>query len=285
MLRPDLHEANRRSWNVATRAHNRHKRDQAAFLRAGGSTLFAEEVELLGDLRGRSLAHLLCNSGQDTLSLARLGASVTGVDIADEAIAFARELARGCGLPATFERADVYDWLAAAAPARFDVAFCSYGALCWLSDLPRFARGVAAILAPGGRFVCVEFHPLVARFDDDGAPLRPDARDGEALVWASGVGDYVGAAGGALSPSGHDPGPDEYRNPHPAYEFVRGLAEIVEAFVGAGLALRTLREYPHSNGCKLFRDMRALPGRRWTVGGSLPRMPLMFGMVAQRGSC
>src|SRR5262249_18500319 len=83
MTQHDLHEANRLSWNAATDANNSHKQDQAEFFRAGGSTLYPEEVELLGDVRGKTLVHLQCNAGQDTLSLARLGAVVTGVDISD----------------------------------------------------------------------------------------------------------------------------------------------------------------------------------------------------------
>jgi 2-polyprenyl-3-methyl-5-hydroxy-6-metoxy-1,4-benzoquinol methylase len=85
-------ETTRRSWNVATRNHNAHKGDQAAFLRAGGDVLFPEELELLGDLRGKRLVHVQCNAGQDTLCLARRGAVATGVDLSDEAIRFAREL-------------------------------------------------------------------------------------------------------------------------------------------------------------------------------------------------
>ncbi|BAZ23858.1 putative methyltransferase [Kalymmatonema gypsitolerans NIES-4073] len=86
-LRKDLHEENRLSWNEATKAHNSHKGDQAKFFRLGGSTLFPEEKELLGDIAGLSLVHLQCNAGQDTLSLVQLGAVATGVDISDEAIA------------------------------------------------------------------------------------------------------------------------------------------------------------------------------------------------------
>src|SRR2546423_9717444 len=94
-----LHEENRRAWNAVTPVHNSHKRDQAAFLRGGGSTLFPEELELVGELTGRSLLHLCCNSGQDTLSLARLGARVTAIDITDEAIAFATRLSVESGTP------------------------------------------------------------------------------------------------------------------------------------------------------------------------------------------
>src|SRR5215467_11974926 len=110
-MRKELHEENRLTWNEATVAHNSHKGDQAAFFRQGGTTLHLEELELLGDLEGRSVVHLQCNSGQDTLSLARLGAHVTGVDISDTAINFARQLSHDSGIPAVFERMDIYDWL------------------------------------------------------------------------------------------------------------------------------------------------------------------------------
>src|SRR5512133_2945020 len=102
MVRKELHEANRRAWNEATIAHNSHKRDQAAYLRAGGSTLYPEELALLGDLAGKSLLHLQCNAGQDTLSLAQRGALVTGVDISDTAVDFARQLSAESGISGTF---------------------------------------------------------------------------------------------------------------------------------------------------------------------------------------
>src|SRR2546428_245963 len=160
----------RLSWNEATKAHNSHKADQAKFLREGGNKLYPEEIGLLGDLRGKSVLHLQCNAGQDTLCIKQLGAAkVTGVDISDEAIDFARKLSADSVLAATFHRADVYDWLAEAATRdeRFDIVFCSYGAIIWLSDLQTWARGFAALLKPGGRFVSVEFHPTEMMFDED----------------------------------------------------------------------------------------------------------------------
>ena len=143
----ELREQNRLSWNAATRAHNSHKAVQVALMRDGGSTLDAEELGLLGELAGNRLLHLLCNSGQDSLSLAALGARVTGVDISDVAIDFAKGLSVESGIPATFHRADVYDWLEAARDRgeRFDIAFCSYGSICWLSDLKRWAAGISAM--------------------------------------------------------------------------------------------------------------------------------------------
>lgn len=148
--RRDLHEQNRLSWNEATRAHNSHKGDQAKFFREGGSKLYPEERDLLGDLRGTRVVHLQCNSGQDSLSIARLGAHVTGVDISDEAIAFATRLSAESGIPATFVRSDVYDWFAAVAAGqdRWDVAFSSYGAICWLSDLDAWRAASQACSCP-----------------------------------------------------------------------------------------------------------------------------------------
>src|SRR3712207_2641501 len=107
----NLREQNRLSWNAVVGAHDSHRGDLAGFLREGGSTLFPEERTLLGDLDGKMLAHLQCNSGGDSLSLALLGASVTGVDISDEAISSARRLSMSSGIPADFVRADIYDWL------------------------------------------------------------------------------------------------------------------------------------------------------------------------------
>jgi SAM-dependent methyltransferase len=92
---------------------------------------------------------------------------VTGVDISDEAIAFARSLAADAGIPATFERADVMDWLAAAARARaaYEVVFSSYGAMHWIAHLDAWATGIARLLAPGGWLTIVDFHPAERMFD------------------------------------------------------------------------------------------------------------------------
>ncbi|MDV6272526.1 hypothetical protein R3Q06_03330 [Rhodococcus erythropolis] len=114
----DAVEMNRLSWNAATVAHNSHKGNQAQFFRNGGSTLFPEGVALLGEIAGSSILHLQCNSGQDSLSLAALGANETGVDISDSAIDLARTLSTESGIAAKVERADVSAWLRDAAAAR-----------------------------------------------------------------------------------------------------------------------------------------------------------------------
>jgi SAM-dependent methyltransferase len=282
MLRKDLHEENRRAWNAATDAHNSHKHDQATFFREGGSTLYPEEIALLGDIAGRTLLHLQCNAGQDTLSLAQLGAQVTGVDISDTAIAFARRLADESGIPATFVRADIYDWFAQAEGAQYDIVFASYGALVWLSDIRRWGQGVAGVLRPGGRYVLVEFHPIVAIFDWEWHHAHPYFGEGQTFTYEVGIGDYVAMAGAALAPMGYLEGVQDFQNPHPSHEFQWPVGEVVSALTEAGLAITTLREYPYMNGAKILSAMRELPGGRMYPPEHIPSLPLMYGLVAKK---
>ena len=274
------HQINRRSWNEGTKAHNSHKGDQAAFFRAGGNTLFAEETRLLGDVAGKTLLHLQCNSGQDTLSIANhLGARVTGVDISDEAIRFARQLSRESGIDAKFVLADIYDFFEANRQ-RYDVAFASYGALCWLSDLEAWGRGAGSCLRSGGRFVLIDFHPAFAIFDEDWN-LRYDYMGGKIYEFESGVGDYVAMTGAAAETDELLPGIENFVNPYPGVEYQWGLAEIVTALLDAGLRLLDLREYDFSNGFKPMDDMRELGERRYAMPERLPQaIPLMFSIVA-----
>jgi SAM-dependent methyltransferase len=280
----DLREQNRLSWNAAVGAHESHRGDLARFLREGGSTLFPEELELLGDLRGRTLVHLQCNSGGDSLSLALLGATVTGVDISDEAILYARGLSSESGIPASFVRADVYDWLEAAAREgrRFDVVFSSYGVVCWLPDLQTWAGGIAAILETRGRFTLVDFHPVADMFDERWNHAHAYPSGGEPQLLQEGVGDYVGESAGGLTPEGFVERERDFENPHGCHLFRWGLGEVVTALAGAGLRIVALEEYPYSNGERLFGRMREMPGRRMVPPEEVPAVPLMYGIAAEK---
>ncbi|MEO8458139.1 MAG: class I SAM-dependent methyltransferase [Chloroflexota bacterium] len=283
--RKALHEGNRESWNEATRAHNSHKRDQAKFFRDGGHKLREEEIALLGDVHGLSVLHLQCNSGQDTLSIKQLGAArVTGVDISDEAIDFAQKLSAESGLEATFVRADVYDWLAEAAKRdeRWDIVYCSFGAVIWLSDLDTWARGIEAVLKPSGRFVVIEFHPVAWMFDENFEHKYPYSTRGRMITWSDGIGDYVGQSGPGLAPSGWEDGVQNFQNPHPSHEFAWGLSEIVQPLLNAGLMLTDIREYYHLGGLHPFKNMVRDDKNRWVLPPGVPGVPLMYSVVAQK---
>lgn len=274
----DRIEANRRSWNVATQNHNRHKGDQAARLAQGEDILFPEELGLLPDLEGRRLVHLQCNAGQDSLCLARRGAEVTGVDLSDEAVRFASELAEAAKIPARFERAEVLSWMAAT-DARFSVAFSSYGVVGWLPDIQAWARGIHRVLEPGGCFVYVDFHPLVWSLAGE-APFAPTQDDYfQTSAFESPVNDYVAESGTGLGAV--DGGP-ALPNAEPAYSWQYGLGQIVSALVGAGLQLEVLEEYPHANGCRLLKGLVEGPGRQWCWPAGQPRLPLMFGLRVRK---
>ena len=279
-----IHQANRRSWNAATIAHNSHKANQALFFQNGGSTLFPEEIAILGDLTDKKIVHLQCNSGQDTLSIAKLGAKVTGVDISDEAIEFARLLSQESGIAAKFCCLDVYDWfkIARETAEQFDIAFCSYGAICWLSDLESWAKGIAKVLAPGGTLAIMEFHPVAMTLNEECKLEYPYFGNGTPIRWNDGITDYVGNSGPALAPSGFKEGVTNFINPNPSFEFQWHLGALFSAIIEAGLRIEHFQEYPYFNAVKLYDGMQEKEHRRMYLPDNLPDLPLMYSLTASK---
>jgi SAM-dependent methyltransferase len=157
---------NKQTWNHKTEVHvTSDFYDTAGFLN-GKNTLNEIELSLLGDVSGKKILHLQCHFGQDTLSLARLGAKTTGVDLSDKAIEKAREFNSELQLDAEFINCDIYD-LPNHLEEQFDIVFTSYGTIGWLPDLNKWAKVVSRFLKPGGKFVFAEFHPVVWMFDND----------------------------------------------------------------------------------------------------------------------
>jgi SAM-dependent methyltransferase len=275
------HEKNRQAWNEVTPVHNSHKGDQAVFFRSGGSTLAPEERDLVGDVRGLALLHLQCNCGQDSLSWARLGAQVTGVDISDEAIAFARTLSIRSGIEARFIRDDALDFLRTT-EHRFDRVVATYGCLAWLKDIESWAHGIARVLKANGRFVIVEFHPAALVFDEDWRPANPYSSHGQAVP-GIGVPDYVGLAGPNLVTTGFEEGIKEFQGQCPVYEFFWSLSEVVGALIAAGLTILRLEEYPYSRA-PIFNRLEQKEDRRLYPPADAPLLPLMYGMIVEKPS-
>lgn len=267
----DYHEQNRRSWNAATQRHHSHKPDLVERYAQGYNNLYREDMDLLGDLTGKRVVHLQCNDGQDTLSIAKhLNGDVTGIDISDYAIDFARQFSEETGIPATFIRSDIFDWFENN-DTRFDVIYTSYGAINWVSNLDAWAQGIIKTLAPGGKFVMIEFHSLAKIFDPDWT-LTYDYMSGH-IEDSFGVGDYVA-----------DDYDCEFNNPHHAYEFAWGVGDVVTALLDAGLTLTHLREYPYSNGWKMFREMRTDEDNRHYPPDDKPELALMYSVVATKSA-
>nr|MCU0261732.1 class I SAM-dependent methyltransferase [Ilumatobacteraceae bacterium] len=128
------------------------------------------DLPLLGDIAGLDVVHLQCHIGTDTLSLARLGAQVTGLDFSAPALDVARRLAADCGAQIEYVESDLYDAVAALGGERFDLVYTGIGALCWLPSVERWARVVSSLLRPGGRLFIREGHPVLWALDDP----RPD---------------------------------------------------------------------------------------------------------------
>ncbi len=164
-------QSNRELWDEWTGIHARSEFYDVEGFKAGRRSLRPIELEALGDVTGKTLLHLQCHFGMNTLDWARRGAQVTGVDFSEKAIALARSLSRELSIPAEFVLSDI-----AALPdvlhREFDIVFTSYGVLTWLSDLRRWGQVVAHFLKPGGTFFIAEFHLFAYIFDDEVAELQ-----------------------------------------------------------------------------------------------------------------
>jgi len=257
-------ETNRDLWNGWTRIHQTSEMYDLEGFKAGNTSLKAVELEELGDVEGKSLLHLQCHFGMDTLSWARRGAQVTGVDLSDEAVELARSLSRELGIPAEFICSDIHA-LEKVLDGQFDIVFTSYGVLCWLLDLDRWAAIIARYLKPGGVFFMVEFHPLMTMLDDTGER------------WAY--------------PYFHSPEPMEfetkgsYADPdavfgHVSYEWAHGLGEVVTALIRAGLKLDYLHEFPYCNQKFLPFMEESSPGQ-YMVRDQPNTIPMMFSIRAR----
>lgn len=223
-------EANRRHWDDCVPVHRDAEFYDLAGFKSGHSTLHSVELEELGDVGGRSLLHLQCHFGLDTLSWARLGARVTGVDFSQPAVELACSLAAELGIEARFVRSNLYD-LPRVVADRFDVVFTSYGSLCWLPDLRAWARVVARFLRLGGTLLVVEEHPVAAACDEVDGHLEP--------VWPM-FGE--GPIEESVRRTYADP---EARLPErTTYQWAWTVGEMVTALIEAGLRVERLREEP-----------------------------------------
>ncbi|RKN37513.1 class I SAM-dependent methyltransferase [Streptomyces hoynatensis] len=263
----DWRELNRENWDDRVRVHAASAFYDLPGFRAGASTLRPFERAELGEVAGRRLLHLQCHMGQDTLSWARLGAEVTGLDFSAPAIAQARALARDTGLAdrSRFVVGDVYEAQDALPGESFDIVYTGLGALVWLPELPRWARIVAGLLAPGGVLYLAEFHPLSDLLGEDGRSVEVDYFAEEPRRE-----DY---------PHTYTDGPPLEKTRH--VEFPHSLGEVVTSLARAGLRIEFLHEHPETLFPR-YPVLRRTPEGTYVFPPGHPRVPLMFSLRAAK---
>ncbi len=222
-------DTNRAHWDDAVPHHVASEFYDVASFKAGRNTLLPVELAEVGDVAGKTMLHLQCHFGMDTLSWARLGAVVTGVDFSAPAIEQARALASELDLEARFIESNVYE-LPAKLDERFDIVFASYGVTVWLPDFAAWARVAAHYLKPGGFLYLLDGHPITGMFDfDQPLPaLKLSYFDRAPKTWEE-DGTYATA---------------EKLAHNTTVEFQHTVGDIVTAFADAGLRIEYVHKFP-----------------------------------------
>lgn len=267
---------NRANWDDRAALHEASGYGIAALIQdpSAVSPELAQDLPRFGDLAGRDVIHLQCHLGTDTVGFARRGARrVVGVDLSGESLRRARRVAADCGVNVEYVEANVYD-ARSVVEGDFDLVYTSIGVLCWLPDVEAWARVVASLLRPGGRFFIRDDHPFFMTIGDDVSNgLRveqPYFEQPEPLTWSE-KGSYVAAPDDA-PPITHP------RN----HQWNHGLGEIVTALLRAGLVLDALEEVPATAWCPWPELMEQADDGRFVLRERPERMPLQFVIEAHR---
>ena len=271
MSREDPVQANRRLWDARTPIHVKSDFYDVDGFRAGRTSLRPLELEEVGDVRGQRLLHLQCHFGLDTLSWARLGAEVTGLDFSSVAVAEATRLAAELGIDARFVEADVHDARAALGGETFDVVFTSYGVIAWLPDIRRWAEVAASLVAPGGFLYLAEIHPASQVFSDE--PGVEDLRVGYPY-WTPADAPLRFEESGTYADY-------DAEIALPEHVWLHGLGDLVTGIIDAGLVL----EFLHEHDVTVFQQFPFLERDDdgwWRLPADQPSLPLLFSLRARK---
>lgn len=257
-------EINRQSWNNNTNIHLKSEfYDLDNFIK-GKTSLNGIELDLLGDLSGKTILHLQCHFGQDTISLSRLGAKTTGVDLSDKAIESAKQIAKETHSNASFICCDIYD-LPNHLDKQFDMVFTSYGTIAWLPDIDKWAKIVSKFLKPNGQFVFVEFHPVVWMFDDKFEEITYRYFNSGAIVETE-SGTYAD------------------KNAEISQEYVtwnHGLSEVISSLIKNGLEINSFKEYDYSPYDCFSKTLEFEP-KKYRIEHLGDKIPMVYSIVAKK---
>lgn len=251
-------QQNRRAWDEIAEVRHQVSFPPASFFAGGGSTLDPWVVEAAGKVSGKSLLHLQCSTGSETISWCVLGALATGVDISEKQIEIAQQTAQEAGLSTQFVTADVYQLPPELTQAGFDFVYTGGGAIVWLPDLTAWAATIATALRPGGRFILHEEHPIAGCLWVENGVLTP-------------VANYFGRSEPTLDTGwAHFAGGETAQEMK--YEFSWPLGDVITALAQAGLVIERLQEYPARTEWRFgdrVEEMAGLPGEYLLVARSL----------------
>lgn len=256
-------DANKKWWNQVTPVHANSTMYNLKAFKKGESSLQSIETEELGNVKGKTMLHLLCHFGMDTLSWARKGAIVTGSDLSDDSMKLARELSTEIGIPGKFICSDVYD-LPKVLKKKFDIVFMSYGVLLWLSDIDKWAQIVANYLKKGGTFYMVELHPFTNILSDD-FKLYYKYFD---------KGPYI------------DENPGTYTNWNDtnvtggSYEWSYTMSDLINALIKAGLKIEYVHEFPYTTYDQFPGYLKKNKKGHYVLKDSSIEIPLLFSVKA-----
>lgn len=260
-------EINRVNWDERVPVHMTSEMYDVEGFMAGQNPLPQLQIDELGDVRGRSMIHLQCHFGIDTLSWARLGAVVTGIDFSRPAVEAAQKISEESGVPGRFIEADVYQ-VPNLVDEQFDIVYTGVGALCWLPDIEGWAEVVARLLKPGGTFYIHEFHPVLWALDADRtdgvlAITEPYFETADPNRWED-IGTYADG--------------DATFEHTVTYEWNHGMGEIITSLIDVGLRIEFLHEQRTSVIGMLPVMIETEEG--WTLPEKVDRVPMMYSIKA-----
>jgi SAM-dependent methyltransferase len=255
-------DANKELWNQRTAIHKDSAFYDVKGFKAGANALTSIELNEVGEVQGKSLLHLQCHFGLDTMSWSRLGAKCTGVDLSDDAIKLAREINKELKFDAKFICSNVYD-LKENLNEKFDIVFTSYGTIGWLPDLDKWAAIISHFLKPGGLFYIAEFHPVVWMFDDDFTQVKY-YYDNRELIVMENQPTYTDGGGNITGKE---------------YSWNHSISEVLNALIKAGLQLEMFNEHmysPYSN----FANSVEMEKGKWQIKGMEGKIPIVYSVKA-----
>jgi SAM-dependent methyltransferase len=257
-------KVNKDTWNEKVKIHSESNMYDLKAFKKGKSSLMPYELEALGDVNGKSILHLQCHFGQDTLSLSRMGAKCVGIDLSDEGIKLAQKLNEELELDADFFCCNVLD-TSKHIKDMFDIVFTSYGVIGWLPDLKPWGKLIAERLRKGGIFYMAEFHPIVWMFDyDNGNGVMKYGYMQDEAIYVEYEGTYAN---------------NESKMTSKEYGWNHGLGAVVNALIEAGLQIDYLKEYDESP-YDIFPDLEKIDSGMFVTKDKL--YPLIFTLKATK---